>query len=57
MDEFFNENQGLIVAEVELETEAQAFDIPTWIGEEVTGDPRYYNSNLVQYPYTKWPGV
>lgn len=57
VDEFSDENQGLIVAEVELETEMQAFDKPTWIGEEVTGDPRYYNSNLVRYPYSKWEGI
>ena len=54
VDEFFGENQGLIVAEVELESEDQPFEKPEWIGEEVTGDPRYFNSNLIQNPYLKW---
>ncbi|MBW2064784.1 MAG: CYTH domain-containing protein [Deltaproteobacteria bacterium] len=54
VDEFFGENQGLIVAEVELEGEEQGFEKPDWIGEEVTGDPKYFNSNLIQHPYTKW---
>jgi len=54
VDEFFGENQGLTVAEVELESEDQRFEKPAWIGEEVTGDPKYFNSNLIQHPYTKW---
>jgi CYTH domain-containing protein len=54
VDEFFGENQGLIVAEVELESEGQSFEKPGWIGEEVTGDPRFFNSNLIKNPYTKW---
>ena len=54
IDEFFGENQGLIVAEIELESEDQEFDKPDWIGEEVTGDPRYFNSNLIKHPFTKW---
>ena len=54
VDEFFGENQGLIVAEVELESEDQAFEKPEWIGDEVTGDPKYFNSNLIVNPYTKW---
>lgn len=54
IDEFFGENQGLIVAEVELESEDQAFETPGWIGAEVTGDPRYFNSNLIKHPFTKW---
>jgi CYTH domain-containing protein len=54
VDEFLGENQGLIVAEVELESEDQPFEKPTWIGEEVTGDPKYFNSNLVQHPFTRW---
>ena len=53
VDEFFGENQGLIVAEVELESEDQQFEKPDWIGEEVTGDPKYFNSNLIQNPYLK----
>jgi len=54
IDEFFGENQGLIVAEVELESEDQAFEKPEWIGEEVTGDPKYFNSNLILNPFAKW---
>ena len=54
VDEFFGENQGLIVAEIELESEDQFFSKPHWVGKEVTGDPRYFNSNLVKNPYTKW---
>jgi CYTH domain-containing protein len=54
IDEFSGENQGLILAEVELDSEDQAIELPPWIGEEVTHDPRYYNSNLVLFPYTKW---
>ena len=54
IDEFSGENQGLILAEVELDSEDQKIDRPPWIGEEVTHDPRYYNSNLVLFPYTKW---
>jgi len=54
IDEFFGENSGLIVAEVELESEDQKFEKPEWIGQEVTGDPRYFNSNLRKHPYTQW---
>lgn len=54
VDEFFGENQGLIVAEVELEREDQHFEKPEWISEEVTGDPKYFNLNLIQNPYSKW---
>ena len=54
IDEFFGENRGLIIAEVELESEDQVFPKPDWVGEEVTGDPRYYNANLIKNPYTKW---
>jgi adenylate cyclase len=54
IDEFFGENKGLIVAEVELESEDQAFEKPDWVGEEVTGDPRYFNANLIRHPYSKW---
>ena len=54
VDEFLNENTGLVVAEVELESEDQQFDLPEWLGEEVTRDPRYYNANLVSHPFTKW---
>lgn len=54
VDEFEGENQGLIFAEIELKDENEAFQIPQWIGEEVTGDPRYFNSNLIKNPFTKW---
>ncbi|NEQ51209.1 MAG: CYTH domain-containing protein [Leptolyngbya sp. SIO3F4] len=54
VDEFLGENQGLVLAEVELTHSEQVFALPDWIGEEVTGDPRYYNSNLVQYPFKDW---
>jgi CYTH domain-containing protein len=54
VDEFFGENEGLIVAEVELHSEDQPFDRPEWVTEEVTTDPRYYNANLIKYPYSKW---
>ena len=54
VDEFFGENEGLVVAEVELTDEKQKIDLPDWIGAEVSGDPRYFNSNLIQNPYKKW---
>jgi len=54
VDVFEGENIGLVVAEVELETEEESFQKPAWLGEEVTGDKSYYNSNLSQNPYTKW---
>ena len=54
VDEFFGENQGLIVAELELHREDQPVLKPEWIGDEVTGDPRYYNSNLAKQPFSKW---
>jgi adenylate cyclase len=54
VDEFLAENAGLVVAEVELKSEGQAFDKPAWLGEEVTGDPKYYNANLIKHPYSKW---
>lgn len=54
IDEFGGVNDGLLVAEIELESEDQAFTKPDWIGEEVTGDPRYFNSNLIANPYTTW---
>lgn len=54
IDEFLGENQGLVVAEVELGSEDQPFDKPAWVGEEVTGDPRYFNSSLVAHPYSRW---
>ncbi len=55
VDEFLDENAGLVVAEVELESEGQSFKKPDWLGQEVTDDPRYYNSNLASNPYNSWP--
>lgn len=54
VDEFYGENQGLIVAEIELEGEGEVFEKPAWLGEEVTGDTRYYNSMLMKIPFTRW---
>jgi CYTH domain-containing protein len=54
VDEFFGDNQGLIIAELELESEDQVFIKPEWIGEEVTGDPKYFNANLIHRPYSMW---
>jgi adenylate cyclase len=54
VDEFEGENRGLITAEVELKSEAEAVSLPDWIGREVTDDPRYLNSNLVAHPFSKW---
>ncbi|GGB15094.1 CYTH domain-containing protein [Agarivorans gilvus] len=54
VDVFAGANQGLIVAEVELQSEQEAFTKPAWLGEEVTGQNRYYNSMLSQHPYTNW---
>jgi CYTH domain-containing protein len=55
IDEFLGDNAGLVIAEIELEREAQAFAKPAWLGEEVTDDPRYFNSNLTIHPYATWP--
>ena len=54
VDEFFGENLGLIMAEVELKSENDSFIVPDFIGEEVTGDRKYYNSYLMKNPYTSW---
>jgi adenylate cyclase len=54
VDVFEGENEGLIIAEVELPSEGAALILPDWIGEEVTGDPRYYNASLVPHPYRDW---
>jgi adenylate cyclase len=54
VDEFYGENQGLVVAEIELSSEDENFVKPIWIGEEVTGDVKYYNSMLMKNPYIKW---
>ena len=53
VDEFYGENEGLVMAEVELKDENENFIKPAWLGEEVTGDVRYYNSMLLKHPYTK----
>ena len=54
VDEFLGENEGLVIAEIELEHEGQEFTKPAWIGEEVSHDPRYYNANLVKNPFKHW---
>ena len=54
IDEFLGENVGLVVAEIELEEEGQAFPRPDWLGKEVSGDYRYHNASLVRYPYRMW---
>ena len=54
IDEFHGDNAGLVVAEVELAAEDQNIELPGWIGKEVSGDPRYYNSNLAQHPFSEW---
>ncbi len=54
VDEFHGENDGLILAEIELNNEKEIFELPEWIEEEVTHDPRYYNSNLASNPYKQW---
>jgi adenylate cyclase len=54
VDEFEGENAGLVVAEIELGSEDEAFEKPAWIGREVTGDKRYYNSSLIRLPYSTW---
>lgn len=54
IDEFHRENEGLVIAEVELKSENQKIELPAWVGEEVTGDERYYNSYLSSHPYSNW---
>lgn len=54
IDEFLGDNTGLIIAEIELANESDHFPIPDWIGKEVTGEEKYYNSNLTINPYKKW---
>ncbi|MGB5563273.1 MAG: CYTH domain-containing protein [Sedimenticolaceae bacterium] len=54
IDEFYGDNAGLVVAEIELGNADEDFDRPAWLGEEVSLDQRYYNSNLSELPYTKW---
>ena len=54
VDEFYGDNDGLIMAEVELDSVDEPFEKPSWLGEEVTGDRRYYNSHLLKMPYKMW---
>jgi adenylate cyclase len=54
VDEFYGDNEGLVVAEIELPDENVPFIRPEWLGEEVTGDKKYYNSMLMKNPYSKW---
>lgn len=54
VDEFYGENEGLVMAEIELGNENESFEKPDWLGKEVTGDLRYYNAMLARKPYTSW---
>lgn len=54
VDVFRGANEGLVIAEVELPSEDHAVDLPEWVGEEVTGDVRFYNSRLVERPFSTW---
>ena len=54
VDEFLGANAGLVLAEIELEAEDQAFSTPDWIAAEVTDDARYYNANLIKNPFSNW---
>lgn len=54
VDEFYGQNQGLIIAEIELNSETETFEKPEWLGKEVTGDAKYYNSALLKNPYKYW---
>lgn len=54
VDEFLGDNQGLVIAEVELDREDRPLTKPPWVGEEVTRDPRFFNANLVANPFTRW---
>lgn len=54
VDEFYGDNEGLVMAEIELSCEDEAFEKPDWLGDEVTGDSRYYNAALTKNPYINW---
>ena len=54
VDEFHGLNSGLVLAEIELESEEAVVELPPWVGEEVTGDPRYFNLYLVRNPFSRW---
>lgn len=55
IDTFHGENEGLVVVEVEVPSEDTPLEKPPWVGEEVSNDPRYFNSNLISSPYSRWP--
>ena len=57
VDEFFGPNEGLLLAEVELSSEDEIFEKPSWVGEEVTGNKMYYNSYLSKFPYQEWQNL
>lgn len=57
VDVFHGENEGLVVAELELSSEAESVPIPNWVVEEVTGQAKYFNSSLLTMPYSKWGGM
>lgn len=54
LDVFYGENEGLVMAEIELDSEDEQFELPPWVGDEVSDDPRYYNANLISLPYCRW---
>jgi len=54
VDEFHGDNQGLVIAEIELDNESDQVELPSWVGKEVSDDRRYYNVSLAQLPYSKW---
>jgi CYTH domain-containing protein len=54
VDEFYGDNEGLVVAEIELNDKEEDFELPPFIGKEVTGDSKYYNSSLTRFPYKCW---
>ena len=57
VDVFHDANEGLVVAEIELRSETETFELPDWVGEEVTSDKRYNNANLIDHPFSKWGTV
>jgi CYTH domain-containing protein len=54
VDEFLADNVGLLVAEIELNREDERFELPPWVGKEVTSEPIYYNANLTNHPFKNW---
>ena len=54
IDAFHDDNEGLVVAEIELTSETESIILPAWVTKEVTGDPKYYNSNLIKTPFKDW---